>query len=398
MNPKLAIAGGTPIRTTPFARWPVFDDREKAALNEVLESGVWGGYSPKVKEFEERFAKFQGTRYAVCASNGTVTLEAALQAAGVKPGDEVIVPPITFVATATAVMRVGAVPVFADIGRDYNIDPKRIQEAISDRTRAVMVVHFAGRPADMDAISAIAQKHNLVVIEDAAHAHGAWWKDRPVGNFGDIASFSFQSSKNLSAGEGGILVGNNAELIEGARSIFNQGRVTGGGWYEHENLGTNQRLSGWQAAVLIPQLERLPEQLRHRAGNAKYLDERIQHLDFIEPLAGDPRVTRHSYYLYTIRLRLDRLDGISRNQFVKALSAEGIPGVGTYPHPLYENKVFQKYKNRRTECPEAERMCKDSFWVSHEIMLAEQKDLDDFLSALSKVAANSAELISSVAV
>jgi dTDP-4-amino-4,6-dideoxygalactose transaminase len=391
---RLAIAGGKPVRTKPFARWPVFGDTEKAALLGVLESGVWGGYSPKVREFEEAFARFQETRYAVSASNGTVTLEAALLAGGIGPGDEVIVPPITFIATAAAVLRVGAVPVFADIGSDYNIDPSRIQEALSERSQAMIAVHFAGRPADMDRIAEIASKAGLMVIEDAAHAHGAKWKGGSVGNFSDIASFSFQESKNLTAGEGGILTGNNAVLIDAARSFFNQGRVPGGAWYEHENLGTNQRLTGWQAAVLLAQLERLPEQLARRAENATYLDEKLRGADFIEPLIPDLRVTRHSHYLYPIRLRLDRLAGINKDLFVKALTAEGIPGAGSYPHPLYENKVFQKYQYRRTECPEALRMCRESFWVSHAIMLAEPEDLDDFVSALSKVAANAAEMCS----
>ncbi len=391
---RLAIAGGTPIRTKPFARWPVSGESEKAALLEVLESGVWGGYSPKLREFEEAFAKFQGTRYAVSASNGTVTLEAALLACGIGPGDEVIVPPITFIATAAAVLRVGAVPVFADISADYNIDPNRIKEAITERTRAIIAVHFAGRPADMDRISEIAAGARLMVIEDAAHAHGAHWQGRPVGNFSDIASFSFQESKNLTAGEGGMLIGNNAALIDAARSFFNQGRVPGGAWYQHENLGTNQRLTGWQAAVLLAQLERLPEQLARRAENAKYLNEKLSGADFIEPLAADPRVTRHSHYLYPIRLRLDRLAGITKDLFVKALTAEGIPGAGSYPHPLYENKVFQKYEHRRTECPEALRMCRETFWVSHAIMLSEPEDLDDLVSALSKVAENAVEMCS----
>jgi dTDP-4-amino-4,6-dideoxygalactose transaminase len=387
-----AILGGNPVRTQPFMRWPVFDDREKLALIEVLESGSWGGYNPKVKEFEEAFAKFHQVKHAVSASNGTVTLEAALLAAGIGPGDEIIVPPITFVATAAAVLRVGAMPVFADIGLDYNIDPARAEEAISDRSRAIIPVHFAGRPADMDALSALARKYELQIIEDAAHAHGACWNHRPVGGLGDIASFSFQQSKNLTAGEGGILIGNHSELIETARSIFNQGRVAGGGWFQHERLGTNQRLTAWQAAILLAQLERLPDQLSRRAENAQHLNEQLKQFDFIEPLVLDPRVTRNSYHLYMIRLRLDRLNGITKELFMKALAAEGIPGPGGYPYPLYDNKLFEQYQHRRTECPEAERMCKDSFWVSHEIMLGGYEDLADFVAALGKVAENAEEI------
>lgn len=388
----LAIAGGTPLRRDAFVRWPIFDERERLALVEVLESRSWGGYNSKIKEFEDAFAAFHKARYGVSASNGTVTLEAALLAAGIGPGDEVIVPPITFIATATAALRVGATPVFADIGSDYNIDPKRVEEAISERTRAIIVVHYAGRPANMDAIAALAEKHHLLVIEDAAHAHGAAWHGRPVGTLGDIASFSFQQSKNMTAGEGGMLIGNRSDLIEGARSIFNQGRIPGGAWYQHENLGTNQRLTAWQAAVLLVQLQRLPEQTARRAENARYLDERLRGLDFIEPLEPDPRVTSPSYYLYMVRLRPDRMRGVPRDLFLKALAAEGIPGIGSYPHPLYENQVFHKHGFRRTECPQAVRMCQESFWVSHEVLLSERTDLDDFISALAKVHDNLAEL------
>ncbi len=392
--PKLAIAGGRPVRDKPFAPWPVFDDREKAGLLEVLESRSWGGYSPKVAQFESAFAAFHQTRYAVAASNGTVTLEAALTAAGIGPGDEVIVPAITFIATATAVLRAGATPVFADIGRDCNIDPASMRAALSERTKAVIPVHFAGRPADMDAIGAFAKQHGLLVIEDAAHAHGAMWRGRPAGNFGDITSFSFQQSKNMTAGEGGILIGNRLDLIERARSFFNQGRIPGGAWFEHENLGTNQRLTGWQAAVLLAQLERLPEQLERRNTNATRLDRHLRASDFFEPVEHDARVTRHSHYLYLIRLRLERLYGLTRDLFTRALAAEGIPPAGGYPHPLYGNGLFRKFPFRRTECPESERMCRECFWISHEILLSEPGDLDDFICAISKVAENAEELCS----
>lgn len=390
--PKLALLGGTPVRTRPFARWPVFDDREKEALVEVLESGSWGGYNPVVRRFEAAFAAFHNVPFAASASNGTVTLEGALLAAGIKPGDEVIVPPISFIATATAVLRAGAVPVFADIGRDYNFDPLRVAEALTPRSRAMIPVHFAGRPADMDNLSAIARGYNLAVIEDAAHAHGATWNNRSAGSFGHLASFSFQQSKNLTAGEGGILIGSNEELIENARSIFNQGRRTGGAWYEHVRLGTNQRLTAWQAAVLLTQLERLPGQLEIRARNAARLSHLLKSLEFVELPPSDARVTRHSYYLYMIRLKPEKLPGVSKDAFLAALAAEGIPGAGSYPRPLYEHKVFEQYPFVRMSCPEAEAMCRESFWVSHEVMLASPPDLDDFARALEKIATSAGEL------
>lgn len=383
---KLALFGGAPTRQTPFARWPVFDDTERQAVLEVLESGAWGGYSPKVPQFEQAFAARHGARFGISAANGTVTLEAALLAAGIRHGDEVIVPPITFIATATAVLRVGAVPVFVDIEPDaYNMDPRRFSEAITPSTRAVIPVHFGGHPADMDAILAISRQHNLIVIEDAAHGHGASWKNQPVGSLGDFGSFSFQQSKNMTAGEGGILITNNEDLAAKARAVTNQGRRQGGAWYEHPTLGTNYRFTGWQAAILLAQLARLPEQMKIRSRNAAILSNALARTGILIPPAMDSRVTDHGLYLYMLRLNTSALPGISAEHFIKALTAEGIPGASTYPHPIYTNKVFDGFPHKRLACPEAERFCRECFWVSHEILLAEQEDLPDFVQAVEKI-------------
>ncbi|MGE0131756.1 MAG: DegT/DnrJ/EryC1/StrS family aminotransferase [Blastocatellales bacterium] len=393
---RLAIFGGEPIRRKPFASWPQFDEREKAALIEVLESGVWGGYNPKVAELERAFADFHDAKFGVAAANGTVTLEAALIAAGVGVGDEVIVPPISFIATATAVLRLGAAPVFADIDEStYNLDPARISEAITERTRAIIPVHFAGQPVDMDAILEIAEESDLAVIEDCAHAHGAEWRGKKVGSLGTFGSFSFQASKNMTAGEGGALTTNDKTLAERARSVCNQGRRTGGAWYEHVRLGTNYRLTGWQAAVLLTQLERLPEQLATRTANAKYLTEQLSQFDIVTLPYVDERVTCHSYYLYPLRLNREPFPGLTKEQFVRALVAEGIPVAEGYPHPLYRNHVFEQHAHRRGECPAAERMCAETFWVSHEIMLAERDDLSDFVTALARVSEAARELTTS---
>jgi len=381
----LAILGGEPVRRKPFAQFPVFDERELSALKEVLESGVWGGYNPKVAEFEQAFAEFHQARFGITAANGTVTLETALAAAGIGAGDEVIVPPISFIATATAVLRVGAMPVFADIDETCNLNPARVGEAVTERTRAIIPVHFAGQPADMDALMHIAEKNQLIVIEDCAHAHGATWKEKSIGSFGNFGSFSFQASKNLTAGEGGCLTTNDEDLAEIARSICNQGRKTGGAWYEHFRLGTNYRLTGWQAAVLLSQFSRLTEQIEQRNRNARYLDERLNALNLISLPPIDERVTRHSYYLYLIRLNLEQFPGLTKSKFVKALDAEGIPCSAGYPHPLYKNQVFDDYRHIRNDCPEAERMCADSFWLSHEIMLSEPDNLNDVVSAIEKI-------------
>jgi len=382
----LALFGGVPIRQKPFAQWPVFDDTERQAVLDVLESGAWGGYSPTVSSFEQTFANHHGSRFGISASNGTVTLEMALLAAGIHPGDEVIVPPITFIATATAVLRVGAVPVFVDIEpATCNIDPRRLSDAITPATRAIIPVHFGGHPADMDAILEIARKRGLIVIEDAAHAHGAHWKDRPVGSFGQFGSFSFQQSKNMTAGEGGILLTNDEGLAAKARAVSNQGRRQGGAWYEHVTLGTNYRLTGWQAAILLAQLARLPEQMKKRARNAAILSEALTRGGVLVPPVTDSRVTAHGLYLYVLRLNTSELADVSVEHFTKALSAEGIPGAATYPYPIYTNKVFESFAHRRMECPESERFCRECFWISHEILLAEEEDLVDFVRAVEKI-------------
>lgn len=390
---KLAILGGEPVRRKPFAQFPVYDERELAALKEVLESRIWGGYHPKVAEFERAFADFHEARFGITAANGTVTLETALAAAGIGEGDEVIVPPISFIATATAVLRLGATPVFADIDETCNLSPALVRAAITERTRAMIPVHFAGQPADMDALMEIAERFNLIVIEDCAHAHGARWRGKSIGSFGDFGSFSFQASKNLTAGEGGFLTTNIEELAEIARSICNQGRRTGGGWYEHIRLGTNYRITGWQAAILLTQLSRLKEQIERRNKNALYLNEQLSEIDLIKLPLVDERVTRHSYYLYLIKLDLKLFPGLTKESFVKALEAEGIPCSSGYPYPLYKNAVFNDYKHVLSDCPEGEQMCTDTFWLSHEIMLTEPENIKDVVSAIVKVSNGAHDLI-----
>jgi 3-amino-5-hydroxybenzoate synthase len=248
--------------------WPVSGARERELLDEVLSSANWGGYHPFVARFEKEFAAFQQCRFGLSACNGTVTIEMALEALGIGEGDEVIVPAISFVSTATAVSRVRATPVFVDIEPDtFNIDAARIGQAVSSKTRAIMPVHFGGPMADMDAITAVASAHGLPILEDAAHAHGSEWNGTRAGSIGAISSFSFQNGKTMTAGEGGILLSNDEKLIDRAREILDQGRRKGEGWFYHYTLGPNYRIPAWPSAVLIAQMERLPEQNQRRARN-----------------------------------------------------------------------------------------------------------------------------------
>ena len=281
---KLAINGGSALRTKSFPKWPIWDQNEVDNLKSVLESGKWGSlHGNMVKTFSEKYANYHQAKYGICVNSGTTALKIALQATGVDAGKEVILPGYTFIASATAVLDAGAIPVFVDIDPEtYNIDFTKIEEAITDRTAAIMPVHFAGRPCNMDEINAIAKKHDLKVIEDAAQAWGSEWKNKKVGAIGDAGCFSFQSSKNITSAEGGIILTNDEETAKFCRSFANCGRVEGGIWYEHYYLGGNYRMSEFQGAVLLAQFERYPELKVRREKNAKYLNEQFSKIEGIE--------------------------------------------------------------------------------------------------------------------
>ena len=273
---KLAINGGTPVRTEPFPKWPVWDQNEIDGLANVIKSGKWGSlHGNLVSEFEGKYAKMHDAKYGICVGSGTVGLRIALMAAGIGgEGEEVIVPAYTFIATASAVIEANATPVFVDIDSDtYNIDPEKIEAAITPKTRAIMPVHFGGRPADMDRILEIAQKHNLVVIEDAAQAWGSSWKGTGVGAIGLAGAFSFQSSKNITCAEGGIILSNDDEFAKFARSHANCGRSEDGQWYEHCYWGSNVRLTEFQGAVLMAQLGTLSRAHRIAAEKCSLSDQ-----------------------------------------------------------------------------------------------------------------------------
>jgi dTDP-4-amino-4,6-dideoxygalactose transaminase len=396
----LAIEGGTPVRSRPWPRWPIFDETEEQAILEVVRSGKWWSVEgTKVREFEEAFARFQDAQFAVCVTNGTAALEVALRAAHIGCGDEVIVPPYTFIATATAVLAVGATPVFVDVEEEsLNIDPTKIEEAITPRTRAIIPVHIAGCPADMDGVLEVARKHNLLVIEDAAQAHAAEWKGTKVGAIGDMGCFSFQASKNLNAGEGGAVLTNNPHWADQVWSVHNVGRVRGGRWYEHHVLGSNFRMTEFQAAILLAQLKRLPEQTERRTQNAHRLTEMLSQIPGIRPPRPDPRVTRHAYHLYIFRYDKNHFGGRPREDFLKALNAEGIPCSAGYV-PLYKERVFlnrpiskdlcqlstlKDYS--KVQCPVCERACyEEAVWLYQNMLLGDERDIEDIATAVAKV-------------
>jgi dTDP-4-amino-4,6-dideoxygalactose transaminase len=366
--------------------WPVYGEREMELLREVLESGSWGGFNDIVTRFEEDFASYQNCRYGVSAFNGTVTLEAALAVCGIGPADEVIVPAISFISTATAVSRTGAIPVFVDIEPlTFNMDPDRAAQAMTPRTKAIIVVHFGGLVADMDRFGRIASEHGLVLIEDAAHAHGSEWRGKRAGSYGLAGSFSFQNSKVMTAGEGGILTSNDAGFAERARSFVNQGRREGGGWFHHYTLGTNLRITAFQAAVLTAQLERLPEQICTRDRNARRLRNALSDVPGLRFQEVAPEAAVHSWYLLLGRIDSARF-GRTRDEFHRTMSEAGIPCTPFYPHPLYGNPMYLEGGCRVEPCPVAEECIGDAFWLPNRVLLAGEETIDAIIELIRATA------------
>lgn len=403
MAEQLARDGGRPVRKTrkqPFHAWPVHDEREIEALREVVDSGNWGGFpSPNVQasRFAEAFASFQGAKYAVCTSSGTTAIEVALKAAGLRTGDEVIIPALTFVATAAAALYMGAVPVFVDIDEGtWCIDPAKAEAAVTPRTKAILPVHLGSRMADMDAIMDIARRHNLRVIEDCAHMQGGAWQGRGAGSIGDLGAFSFQNSKLMTAGEGGIVLTSDDELASMCHAYVDCGRLRPGDAAPKAQgvFGWNYRITEFQAAVLRVQLERLPEQQRVREANKAYLTERLQQMDGVETLREEPRMTTKSGYGFYFKYLSDRCGEKPRDEFFIALRYEGIPASGAFYEPVYRDKLFAwrdvttgvDYSN--VSCPVAERAAyEQSIWLPHEIFLGPREDVDDVVRAIEKVTA-----------
>jgi dTDP-4-amino-4,6-dideoxygalactose transaminase len=390
---KLAIDGGTPVRARPFPEWPVFDESEIAAVTEVVRSGKWGELAgTKVREFERAFAAYQQARHGVCVVNGTAALQIALRALGVRAGDEVITTSYTFIATPNAALSLGATPVFADIDPDtFLLDPAAIEAAITERTRAIIPVHLFGAACDMDAIRAIARRRGLRVLEDACQAWGAEWNGRRVGALGDIGAFSFQSSKNINAGEGGILVTNDDALEELVWSLHNVGRRRGGEWYEHVRVGWNYRMTELQAALLLAQFARLPAQTALRAANARYLIEGLARIPGIRPPAVDPRVTGHAWHVFLLRYDAAAFGGMTRDAFLDALRAEGIP-CGPGYSPLTQSEAilrgFEEIGAREgpRPCPIAERVARrEAVYLTQNLLLGTRDDMDSIVEAVAKI-------------
>lgn len=420
-QPALAIHGGIPYRTKPFTKWPVHDEAEVQAVTDVARSGKWWrcAYSTselekknadqiagrsRVEVFEERFAVAHRAKYGIAVTNGSAALDIAIRAAGVKPGDEVITTPYTFVSTSMCIMNNFGVPVYTDIDpASYNMNAEQIEGLITERTKAIIPVHFSGNLCDMERIMAVARKHKLAVIEDAAHAHGVEYKgEQFAGTFGDFGCFSFQESKNLPTGEGGLILTNDDQHYETAFSMHHLGRLPGEVWYRHFHQAWNCRMNEFTAAIGIVQLGRLFEQNARRMENHTYLMDKLGKLPGITPCVNLPGITKHSHHLQMLRYNASEVGGTPRGEFLKAVAAEGIPCLAGYTFPNYGNPFMTSdetraryraagidlpdYRQYADRCPHTERACyHEAIWLEHRLLLGSQQDMDDIAGAFAKV-------------
>ena len=402
---KLAITGGEPVRKRRFEPWPVYTDAERSALDDVLTNRNWGGQPFPGKHataFAKRFAEFHTAKYAQCVNTGTVAIQASLKAIDIQPGDEVLVPAYTWEGTVGPVLLVNAIPVFVDVDAEtYCIDAKLIEQAITPKTRAILPVHLGMRFADLDVIMNIAQKHNLKVVEDCAHVHGGMWRGKGAGSIGDLGAFSFQSSKLMTCGEGGIVITNTLEYFERVQSYINAGRASVTDEFHHRVIGFNYRLGEFQAAVLGPQLERLPQQAEVRRANMEYFESRVRTVSGLGLLRPEPRITRTAPYSYVLKYFAEQFKDIPRAAFVAALQLEGIPCDGLFYEPVYRSSLFPvnpaEYPalswgrpapldlRNMYRCPAAERAAyQEAIWFPHYLFLSDRKDIDTITDAILK--------------
>ena len=396
---NLAIKGGTPLRQKGFPGWTQITQADKDGLQSVYDHNVWGINGPKNQEFREKFAAYSGVKHCLTVANGTVSIELILRGLGIGRGDEVIVPPYTFIASISSLVYAGVTPVFADIDpQTFQMSVESAEKCITTRTKAIMPVYVGGCPADLDAFTALCEKHNLYLIGDAAQAVGAEYNGKGIGNYGVATSISCQNSKNLTCGEGGIILTNNTSLYERINQIVNGGADAQG---EYSALGLANGMSEFQASILLTQLEALPEQISKRMENAAYLDKRFSELDFVYPMKHSSNITKNSYHLYLLGIKEEMLQGVSRSDFLAAVQAEGIsltPGyVPVYSFPClngdYAKKCVGGEINLIPNCPNAEKIgYHEGAWLYHANLLAEKEDRDDIVNAVIKVYQNLDEL------
>lgn len=403
MTDRPAILGGTSVRAgKSWPRWPQWDDGERTGLAGVLESGAWSSArGEQASQFAADFAAFQGARHGLPLTNGTHTMEAALAACEVGEGDEVIVPAITFVATASVVLAVNATPVIVDVDPgSLCIDVAAAEAAVTERTRAIIPVHIAGTSCDMDALVDLCKRRGLAMIEDCAHAPGTRWRGRGAGSFGSFGSFSFEASKLITAGEGGALTTSDEALRARAWSYVNCGRVEGEHWYHHASYGSNLRMTEWQGALLRAQLQRYPEHHRTRQERAALLDAELAKVPGLRPQSADPRIDSRARYAYVLHYDASEFAGLPLAGLEAALAAEGIEFGGSYPS-LNKLELFRRgnFAPRLRgsapgidygglSLPHAEHVAANTIWLSHPMLLAGAEDVLDVVRAFARIQAN----------
>jgi len=390
-----------------FQDWPIYDAEEEKAIMDVLKSGKWWAGAPKSHageqtwKFQEEFAQFNGSKYCFACTNGTHAIEIVLMAMGIGLGDEVIVSSWTFVASASAVIAVNAVPIFCDVDPDtFLIDPNKIETLITPRTKAIIAVHLGGMPCDMERIMAIAKKHNLKVIEDCAHAHGSKYKGKRVGNWGDAGTFSFQMSKVMTAGEGGAIVCNDDELAKHIYEILDCGRHAGEYFYAHFTFGSNYRLGEFNSAILRTQLKKFPAQHEQRNKQAKKLIEKLNAIDGIKCQKRSKDVDECGNYVFPVYFDPKKFGGINYKTMYKELREAGILVDDTYP-PLHTLECFKNMKGKpgidysnanwggkKSEpgnFPVVEDLYQHSFEIDQKVLLSSDEAIDYVVEVVKNI-------------
>jgi perosamine synthetase len=409
-----AILGGPSAYKGTWSGWPIQDQLEEKELLNVLKSGLWGRLhgNNMAKRFEEKFQELNGSKHVLAVSSGTKALYTMLGALDIGPGDEVIIPPYTFIATYNVVVLHYALPIFVDSDiESFQIDPQKIEAAISDRTKVLMPVHIGGYPADLDAILSIANKHNIPVIEDACQAHLAEWKGKCVGNQGLAGAFSFQASKNLNSGEGGAITTNNEEFWAKCDSFHHQGqRVAAADSLEPGTgtRGTNVRITDFQASILLAQMSRLGEQVKRRSENADYLTSMLEKIPGIKPAKLYNGATRSAYHLYMFNYDKARFAGMDRAKFFQAMRSEGVPCSGGYGRinkdpfvtSLAKNKHYLKIYGEKTmkdwldrnQCPVNDKLTEQAVWFYQTMLLGTKTDMEQIAEAVHKIQRHAEEI------
>ena len=408
---KPALLGGTPVRTKGYQSWPMVAAPDEKAVLEVVHTGRWYR-SRSVDQFEETYAKLNGAKYCVATSSGTSALYTSLGALGVGPGDEVIVPPYTFVATVTVVLLHYAMPVFVDSDREtFLMDPGKLEAAITDRTAAIIPVHIGGAAADMDSILAIAKRRNVPVIGDACQAHLGQWRGRGLGSWGTTGCYSFQVSKNLPSGEGGAILTNDEPMANKCYAFHNccRRRSRASSSFNYEGgRNTNVRMTEFQGALLLSQMTGLEQRANTRSENAQYLTSMLREIPGTLPARRYEGCTRNAYHLYMFRYQPENFSNLPRNKFVKALRAEGIPcstgygrlneasfiqdALNSRPYVKVYGKAAVEEWAQRNRCPENDKLCEEAVWFMQNMLLGPRSDMDQIAEAIRKIQAHASQL------